>query len=159
MENATKYAADNGVHSVTPHLVCDGANEAIEFYKKAFGAREMIRLAGPDGKLMHGCVSINGSSVMLADEAPDHGLLSPRSLNGTPVSIHLTVEDTDASFKQAVDAGAKALMEPGDMFWGARYCVIEDPFGHHWSISTPQRDMSEAELREAASKAMAGEAQ
>jgi uncharacterized glyoxalase superfamily protein PhnB len=135
---------------VTPHLVCAGAAEAIDFYVKAFGATEMIRLPGPDGKLMHACVSINGSSVMLVDEFPEMGGASPKRLGGTPVTIHLIVDDVDATAERAIAAGAKVVMPVADMFWGDRYGVIEDPFGHHWSIATPKREVSEAELRAAA---------
>jgi len=138
------------VHRLTPHLVCAGAAEAIEFYKRAFGAIEMIRLPAPDGKLMHACVSINGSSVMLVDESPAMGNLSPLSLKGTPVTIHLIVDDADAVATRAVAAGAKLLMPVADMFWGDRYGVLEDPFGHRWAVATPKRKMSEAEIRDAA---------
>jgi PhnB protein len=138
------------VHRLTPHLVCAGAAEAIEFYKRAFGAIEMIRLPAPDGKLMHACVSINGSSVMLVDENPAMGNMSPLSLHGTPVTIHLIVDDADAVAERAVDAGAKLLMPVADMFWGDRYGVLEDPFGHRWAVATPKRKMSEAEILDAA---------
>jgi len=138
------------VHSVTPHLVCRGASEAIDFYKEAFGAKEMLRIPGPDDKLLHACLSINGSSVMLNDEHPQMCNTSPAALGGTPVTIHLVVEDVDATAERAVSAGAKVLLPVADMFWGDRYGVLEDPFGHRWSISTPKRRLSEAELREAA---------
>jgi len=148
----------NGVHSVSPHLVCAGAAEAIKFYQQAFGATEMVRLPGPDGKLMHACVCINGSSVMLVDENRDYGMLSPKSLGGTPVTIHLKVKDADQTAAQAVAAGAKLIMPVADMFWGDRYGIVEDPFGHRWSIATPQRQLSEAELKEAARKAFSEKA-
>ncbi|MCI0429225.1 MAG: VOC family protein [Rhodospirillales bacterium] len=152
---AAERAAARGVHVVTPHLVCAGAADAIEFYKKAFGASEMIRLPGPDGKLMHACLSINGSSVMLVDESPEYGMLSPKALNGTPVTLHLIVEDVDAFVERAVTAGAAIVMPVADMFWGDRYGVVEDPFGHRWSVATPKRQMTEEELRKAAASAMA----
>lgn len=148
----------NGVPSLAPHLVCAGAADAIKFYQQAFGAKEMIRLPGPDGKLMHACVSINGSAVMLVDENRDYGMLSPKSLGGTPVTIHLGVEDADKTAAQAVAAGARVVMAVADMFWGDRYGIVEDPFGHRWSIATPQRRLSEAELKEAARKAFCSEA-
>ena len=151
--SSASSGAPAAVHSVTPHLVCAGAADAIEFYKKAFNATELMRLAGPDGKLMHGCVTINGSSVMLVDEYPGMGALAPTSLKGTPVTIHLTVPDVDASVQQAVDAGAKVIMPVADMFWGDRYGVIEDPFGHHWSIATPKRTVSMQELEAVAKDA------
>lgn len=153
--HAAKHAAAQGVHAVTPHLVCAGAAAAIEFYKKAFGATEMIRLPGPDGRLMHACIRINGSSVMLADEYPEMGSLSPTSLKGTPVTIHLIVDDVDRVAEQALAAGAKIVMPVADMFWGDRYGVLEDPFGHRWSVATPKHAMTEDELREAARAAMA----
>ena len=142
-----------GMHVLSPHLVCAGAAEAIAFYEAAFGAVELIRLPGPDGKLMHACVSINNSSVMLVDENVDYGLLSPKSLKGTPVTMHLFVPDVDAWFARAVAAGATVRMPVDDMFWGYRYGILEDPFGHLWSIATPQRTMTGAELAEAMSKA------
>jgi len=142
------------MHPLAPHIVCDGAVEAIAFYKEAFGAEEMLRLAGKDGRLMHGCVSINGSPVMLVDESREHGMLSPRSLKGTPVTIHLNVAEVDAVVARAVAAGATIIMPVADMFWGDRYGIIEDPFGHRWSIATHLRDMTEDELKEAARQAM-----
>jgi uncharacterized glyoxalase superfamily protein PhnB len=155
VNKAAAQALEHGVHSVTPHLVCAGAADAIEFYKKAFDATEMIRLPGPDGKIMHACVSINGSSVMLVDEMPGMGSSSPKTLKGTPVSIHLIVDDVDAVVERAVKAGASVVVPVADQFWGDRFGVIEDPFGHHWSVATPKRQMSEAEIREAARRAMA----
>jgi uncharacterized glyoxalase superfamily protein PhnB len=150
INRAAEQAAAHGVHAVTPHLVCNGAADAIEFYKKAFGATEMMRLPGPDGKLMHGCVSINGSSVMLVDEYPEMGSVSPKTLKGTPVTIHLIVDDVDAFVERAVAAGAKIVMPVEDQFWGDRYGVIEDPFGHQWSVATPKREMTPEQIREAA---------
>ena len=143
------------MHVLSPHLVVAGAAEAIDFYKKAFGAVEKVRLAGKDGKLMHACVEICGSSVMLVDEMPQWGALSPKALKGTPVTIHLYVDDVDAFVDRAVKAGATVKMPVADMFWGDRYGVIEDPFGHNWSIATLQRELSEPELRAAMEKAMA----
>ncbi len=143
-----------GTQFVSPHLVCAGAMDAMEFYKKAFDAIELVRLPGPDGKLMHGCISVNGSSVMLAEENREQGTASPKTLNGTPVTIHMLVKDADAVFDQAVRAGATGVMPMSDAFWGARYGVVEDPFGHRWAISTPQRPpMSMDELKAAAQNA------
>ena len=116
-------------------------------------------IAGPDGRLMHASVSINGSSVMLVDEMRGCGVLSPKSLGGTPVTVHLIVDDADAVVARAADAGATVVMPVADMFWGDRYGVIEDPFGHRWSVATPQRTLTEAELREAADAAIAAMAQ
>jgi uncharacterized glyoxalase superfamily protein PhnB len=146
----------DGAHTVTPHLVCAGAADAIEFYKKAFHATELMRLPGPDGKIMHGCIRIGDSNVMLVDESPQWGCLGPKSLNGSPVTIHLSVEDADAFFGHAVEAGAKIKMPVQDMFWGDRYGVLEDPFGHSWSVATHVRDVSPEELQQAAQKACAG---
>jgi PhnB protein len=137
------------MHAVTPHLVCAGAADAIEFYKKAFGAVEEVRLPGPGNRLMHALIRINGSAVMLVDEMPEWGALGPKSLKGSPVTIHLYVEDVDAFFKRAVDAGAKATMPVADMFWGDRYGKLEDPFGHHWSVATHVRDVSMDEAMKA----------
>jgi uncharacterized glyoxalase superfamily protein PhnB len=140
--------------SVTPHLVCAGAADAIEFYKQAFNAVEEIRIPAPDGKLIHACVRIAGSPVMLVDEHPEMGAVSPRGLKGSPVTIHVYVEDADAVFAQATRAGARVIMPLADMFWGDRYGQLEDPFGHHWSIATHQRDMGNDELQAAAKQAM-----
>jgi PhnB protein len=142
--------------NLAPHLVCAGAADAIEFYKKAFGAEEMIVLAGEDKKIMHAALSINGAMVMLVDENRNYGLLSPKALNGTPVVIHLNVPDVDRFFERAVAAGAKVTIPVEDMFWGDRYGQVEDPFGHRWSIATHLRDMDVDELKSAARKAMGG---
>lgn len=143
-----------GMQPLSPHLVCNGAAKAIAFYKKAFGATEMMRLPGKDGRLMHASVQINGASVMLVDEFPGMCNQSPTTLKGTPVTIHLIVDDVDAVAKRAVKAGAKVVMPVTDMFWGDRYGVIEDPFGHRWSIATHLRDMTVKEIK-AAMKSMA----
>jgi PhnB protein len=141
-----------GFRTVTPHLVCEGAADAIKFYKKAFGAEEVMRLPGPDGKIMHACVQIGDSAVMLVDEMPKWNVLGPKSLKGSPVTIHLFVEDVDAFVRRAVKAGAKVTMEVADMFWGDRYGQLEDPFGHRWSVATHVRDLTPAEIKEAMQK-------
>jgi PhnB protein len=138
-----------GVSPLSPHLVVAGAADAIKFYQRAFGARELIKLEGPDGQLMHACISINGSSVMLVDENPQWKSLGPKSLGGTPVTIHLMVDDVDKTTDQAVAAGAKVIMPVADMFWGDRYGIVTDPFGHAWSIATHQKDMSVGEIQKA----------
>ena len=143
-----------GMHSLSPHLICAGAADAVAFYQKAFDGEELVRLPGPDGKLMHACVRINGSSVMLVDENPDFGMLGPKRLHGTPVIIHLFVADVDQVIAQATAAGATVVMPATDMFWGDRYGIVEDPFGHRWSIATPQRSLTVAEIQEAARAAM-----
>jgi uncharacterized protein (TIGR02246 family) len=152
--SAADKAAAHGVHRLSPHLVCSDASGAIDFYKRAFGATELMRLAGPDGKLMHACLSINGSSVMLVDEYPSMGNSAPSTLKGTPVTMHLIVDDADAFAARAIAAGAKVVMPIADMFWGDRYGVIEDPFGHRWAVATPQRPVFGRELEEAASAAI-----
>ena len=145
-----------GMHSVTPHLVCAGAADAIAFYKKAFNAQELAQLAGPDGKLMHGMIKIGDSALMLVDEYPQWDSLGPKARNGTSVTLHLYVEDADAQFKQAIDAGCSVRMPLTDMFWGDRYGVLQDPFGHLWSIATHVRDVSPEEIRAAAEKGCPG---
>ena len=138
-----------GMHSVTPHLICAGAANAIEFYKQAFGAVEQARLPGPDGRLMHASVKIGDSQVMLVDEMPEWGALGPKSLKGSPVTIHLYVDDVDAVVARAVKAGAKVTMPVADQFWGDRYGKLEDPFGHHWSVATHVRDVSMEDAQKA----------
>jgi len=142
-----------GMHTVTPHLVCAGAADAIEFYKKAFNAVELGRMPGPQGKLLHGAIRIGDSTVMLADEFPDWGGFGPKSLKGSPVTIHLYVEDVDSFVAHAATAGAKITMPLQDMFWGDRYCKLEDPFGHQWSVATHVRDVSPDEMQQAMQKA------
>jgi uncharacterized glyoxalase superfamily protein PhnB len=150
-------AIPDGMRSVTPHLVCAGAADAIEFYKKAFNATEMMRMPGPDGKLMHGCVKIGDSMIFLVDEMPEWGSLGPKALKGTPVTIHLQVEDVDAFVKRATEAGAKVTMDVQDMFWGDRYGQLEDPFGHRWSVATHVRDVSPEEMQQAMRNMTCGE--
>jgi uncharacterized glyoxalase superfamily protein PhnB len=144
------------VSSVTPYLICAGASDAIEFYKRAFGAEEMVRLPTPDGKIMHACLRINGGTVMLSDEYPDHGMVGPAALKSSPVTIHLMVPDVDAAFARAVEAGATVTMELADQFWGDRYGSLRDPFGHSWSLATHVRDMTPEEIRKAMAEAMPG---
>lgn len=144
-----------GMHTVTPHIVCDGAADAIEFYKKAFGATEMARIPAPGGKLMHAMVKIGDSNVMLVDESPEWKSFGPKALKGTPVTLHLYVEDCDAVYKRAVEAGANGFMPPADMFWGDRYGMVEDPFGHRWSIATHKREMTPEQMDKEMKEAMA----
>ena len=141
-----------GMHTVTPHLVCAGAGAAIDFYKKAFGATETSRMPGPGGKLMHASIRIGDSAVMLVDEMPEWGSLGPKALKGSPVVIHLYVDDVDAFTARAVAAGAKVTMPVADMFWGDRYGQLEDPFGHRWSVATHVRDVSPADMQLAMQK-------
>ena len=136
-----------------PHIICADAARAIEFYTRAFGAVEQMRLAGQDGKLMHAAVRIGESMLMLVDENPAWGALGPLALKGTPVTLHLQVSDADAVVAQAVAAGAKLSMPVQEMFWGDRYGQVEDPFGHRWSVATQVRQLSMEQIREAAAKA------
>ncbi|HWU97517.1 MAG TPA: VOC family protein [Oxalicibacterium sp.] len=144
----------DGMHSVTPHLVCADAAAAIAFYVKAFNAVEAARLPGPDGKIWHAMVRIGDSPVMLVDEFPDYGSLGPKARKGTSVTLHLYVKDADAAFKQAIEAGATVKMPLENTFWGDRYGIVEDPFGHAWSIATHVKDMTPEEITTAAKSAM-----
>lgn len=143
-------AIPGGMHSLTPHLVCRDAAAAIDFYGRAFGAVERFRLPAPDGKLIHACVQIGDSLLFLVDEMPAMGALGPQALKGSPVTIHLQVEDADAVFARAMRAGATVTMPLADMFWGDRYGQVRDPFGHSWSIATHVRDLSPEQIRAAA---------
>ena len=143
-----------GFHSVTPNLVVKGAGKAIEFYKKVFGAQELSRMPGPDGTtIMHAEIKIGDSIVMLNDEFPQMGARGPQSLGGSPVTIHLYVDDVDAVFAKATAAGATTTMPVADMFWGDRYGQLTDPFGHHWSIGTHMKDLTSQEMQQAAAAA------
>jgi PhnB protein len=139
--------------TLIPHIICADAAQAIQFYQRAFGAEEQMRLPGRDGKLMHAAVSIDGAMLMLVDENPAWGALGPLALKGTPVTLHLQVADADAVVAQAVAAGAKLVMPVQEMFWGDRYGQVEDPFGHRWSVATQVRKLSLEQIREAAAKA------
>jgi PhnB protein len=132
---------------VTPYLSVNDAAAAIEFYKKGFGATELMRLPGPDGKLGHAEIKIGDALVMLADEFPAYGNLSPKTLGGSAVRLHMYVEDVDAFFEQAVAAGAKVLIPIADQFYGDRSGRLEDPFGHVWLISTHKEDVSPEEMQ------------
>lgn len=145
----TSKPIPEGFNTLTPHLVVNGASRAIEFYKKAFGAEEIRRMPGPDGKsLIHAELKIGNSRLLLVDEFPEMNARGPHSIGGTPVTIHLFVNDADAVFNQAVSAGAEMRMPLGDMFWGDRYGVLADPFGHLWSIATHKEDLTPEEIRE-----------
>ncbi len=154
---AAQPVAD-GMHTVTPHLVCAGAAEAIAFYVRAFGAEELMRLDDANGKIAHAAVRIGDSVVMLMDEAPYMNARGPKALQGTPVTIHLAVDDVDSAYARAVAAGATALMEPADMFWGDRYGMVQDPFGHQWSMATHLRDVPIDEMRKAMQQMHPGQA-
>ena len=138
-----------GHDNLIPHLVCDPCSEAIDFYKKAFGAEEFHRLAAPDGRrIMHAAIVIGKSMVFLADDFPEFCGVSqsPLALKGTPVTIHKYVDNCDAAIKRAQDAGATVLMPAADTFWGDRYGVVTDPYGHKWSFATHLKDHTPATL-------------
>ena len=137
----------DGYHTVTPYLILSGAGEAIEFYKKALGATEMLRMEGPGGSIHHAEIKIGDSSIMLADEHPEIQALSPKTIGGSPVSIHLYVEDVDAAVERAVTAGAKLIRPVADQFYGDRVGGIEDPFGYRWFIATHKEDLTMDEIR------------
>ena len=144
-------AVPEGCHTVTPYLTVRGADRAIEFYKKAFGAKELMRMPGLGGKsIMHAEIKIGDSRIFLSDEFPEMGSRSPQSLGGTANSLHLYVEDVDAAFKKAIAAGAKVQMPVADMFWGDRYGKLIDPFGHEWGLATHKEDLTPREIRKRA---------
>ena len=149
-------AIPEGYHAVTPYLIVNDGARAIEFYKKAFGATELFRMAGPDGKIGHAEIKIGDSPIMLADEVPAMGHRSPQSLGGSPVSILLYVEDVDAVFNQAVAAGAKVARPVADQFYGDRTGGVTDPFGHAWYIATHKEDVSLEEMQKRAKAAHGG---
>ena len=139
-----------GYQTVTPYLCVKGAARAIEFYKKAFGAKEVMRMPGPHGTLGHAEIQINDCRIMLADEFPEMNFRSPQSLGGTPVNILIYVGDVDAFTKRAESAGAKVLRQPADQFYGDRMATLEDPYGHSWSFATHIEDVSPEEMRKRA---------
>lgn len=145
----------DGYHSVTPYLILSGGVDAIEFYKNAFGAREILRMMRPDGRVGHAEIKIGDSTIMLADEHPEIGARGPRTIGGSPVTIHLYVEDVDTVFHRAVAAGAKVLRPLQNQFYGDRSGGVEDPFGHAWYIATHVEDVSPDELKKRAAAASA----
>lgn len=148
-----------GYHSVTPYLVVNNATAAIDFYKQAFGAKEVVRMQGPPGKISHAELRIGDSMIMLSDEMPGSTTRSPQSLSGTTAGIFLYVNDVDAAFKQATSAGAKVEMPLADMFWGDRYGRLMDPFGHSWSMATHKEDVAPEEMQKRMKEATAKMAQ
>ncbi|MFL5338539.1 MAG: VOC family protein [Gemmataceae bacterium] len=143
----------DGFHTLTPHIICDGAARAIDWYKKAFGAVELSRSPMPGSdKLIHSLVRFGDSLMMIVDEFPQMNAVGPATLKNSPVTLHMYVENADAVVKRATEAGAKVTMPLTDMFWGDRYAKLEDPFGHHWSIATKIANPTPAEM-EAAMKA------
>jgi len=144
----------DGYHTAAPYLTVLDAAAALDFYKRAFGAKELFRLPGGGGKLLHSEMMIGDSHVMVADESGLALTRSPKSLSGTTVSVFLYVEDVDRLFEQAVRAGAKENMAPQDMFWGDRFAKVTDPFGHHWMLASHIEDVSPEEMSKRAKKAM-----
>jgi PhnB protein len=143
-----------GYHTITPYLIVTGAAGAIEFYKHAFGAKEVMRIPHPDGRIGHAELQLGDSRIMLADEFPEIGARSPMSLGGTPVSILLYVEDVDAVTTRALAAGAKLLRPLKDQFYGDRTGTLSDPFGHQWTIATHKEDVSPDEMKKRAAAAV-----
>ncbi|HEX8027609.1 MAG TPA: VOC family protein [Vicinamibacterales bacterium] len=139
-------AIPDGYYSLTPYLVVQGAAEAIEFYKQAFGAEELMRMPGPEGRIMHAEIRIGNSVLMLSDENAERGFLSPTSRGGASSSIMFYTDDVDATYNRAVAAGAKSGQPPIDMFWGDRMGNLYDPFGHSWAIATHKEDVSPEEM-------------
>jgi PhnB protein len=135
-----------GYHTITPNLVLQDSAKALDFYKKAFGAEERMRMPGPDGRIMHAEIQIGDSIVMLGDEMPEMGARSPKAFGGTPVRFYVYVENVDAAWKRAVDAGAKTVMPLQDMFWGDRTGCLEDPFGHVWNLAQHVSDPTPDEI-------------
>lgn len=150
----------DGFHTLSAHLFVQDAPRALAFYEEAFGAKVTFRAMMPDGvALLHAEMQIGTSRFMVAEENAQWGALSPRTLGGSPVGLHLYVPDTDAVFARATQAGCKALMPPENMFWGDRYAKVEDPFGHLWNIATHQEDVSAEEMQRRAAEAFAKPAQ
>ena len=151
----TVKAVPDGTHTITPHLVVDGAAQALEFYKKAFGAQVAGVHKTPDGKVMHAEFRIGDSKLMLNDEFPGMGSLSPKTLGGSPVVLNLYMDDIDKIFNQAVEAGATVTMPLANQFWGDRYGQLKDPFGHIWALGQHVEDVSPEEMARRANEAFA----
>jgi uncharacterized glyoxalase superfamily protein PhnB len=141
-----------GFHTITPHLIVRGAAEAIEFYKRAFGAEEIVRMPGPAGMVMHSELRLGDSPLMVNDEFEDMGVRGPVTIGGSPVTLHLYVDDMDSLMERAEKAGAKITMPAQDTFWGDRYGRLEDPFGHQWSVATRTENLTADEIRQRAAK-------
>ena len=148
-------AIPKGYHTITPFMTVRDAARAIEFYKQAFGATEKGVMKGPEGKIMHAELVIGDSIIMLADEFPEFGSLSPQSTGGSGTGLHIYIEDVDSAFDRAVKAGATVEMPVADMFWGDRYGKLRDPFGHKWSIGTHKADLSMEEMKKGMDEALA----
>src|SRR5713226_3811654 len=146
-EKARVAPVPEGHRSLAPYLYVRGASRAMDFYARAFGARETYHMPTPDGRIAHAEMQIGDSVLMLADESPERGSKSPETYGGTPAGIFLYVADVDAAFARAVAAGATGQAEPTDMFWGDRFATLRDPFGHDWSIATHVEDVSPEEMQ------------
>ena len=153
---ATHFLPKAYKQQMVPQLAIEGAQAAIDFYKKAFGATELMRMGAPGEKIGHADIQIGDSHLMLADEFPEMGFLSPQTVGGSPVMIHLYVEDADATTARAVAAGARVVKPVEDQFYGDRGGQLDDPFGHKWYISTRKEDLSFDEVRQRAAKMMGG---
>ena len=145
-----------GYHSVTPYLCIKGASEAIEFYKSAVDATELMRIPSPDGSIGHAEIQVGDSRIMIPDESPKMDFRSPATIGGTPVHVYMYVEDVDRIFAQANAAGATAMMPLEDQFWGDRTGTLVDPFGHRWCVSTREEDLTEEEIGARAAKLFGG---
>jgi PhnB protein len=148
-------AVPAGFHTLTPHLTVRNADKALEFYKNALGAEVLGAARMPDGRIMHAALRVGDSMLMLNEEMPEYGGLSPQSLNGTGVTIHVYTDNVDEAFNRAVSAGAQVKMPLMDQFWGDRYGLVQDPFGHKWSLATHVKDLSPEEMQRAQDEAMA----
>jgi PhnB protein len=146
----------DGYHSVTPYLIVSGAAEAIAYYKRAFGATELMQMGRPDGKISHAEIQIGDSRMMLADEVPDMGFFGPKTVGGTPITICLYVADVDATYQAAIQAGGKEMRAVQDQFYGDRSGTLEDPFGHIWNIATHKEDLSQEEIETRMKQMFAG---
>jgi PhnB protein len=140
-------AIPQGYHTVTPSLMVRGAEQALDFYRKAFNAEETLRMPGPDGKIMHAEFRIGNSVMMLGEEMPNMGGKSPQALGGSPVSFFIYLENVDQAWQRALDAGAKQVMPLADMFWGDRAGCVDDPFGHHWWLAQHIADLTPDEIK------------
>lgn len=156
MPTPAKHFKPDNMHTLSPHLICRGAADAIDFYVKAFGAIEKGRFTGPDGSIMNAMLEIEGSSVMLVDENLDYGMKGPLAYGGSPVSMHVYVADVDAAVAKAENAGATITMPASDQFWGDRFAMLRDPFGHSWSFATHKFEMTEEEIKVGAIAAAGG---
>ena len=148
-----------GYHAITPAIIVRDAARAIDFYKKAFGAEELVRMSGPDGTIVHAEIQIGDSRIMLGEENPQWGAISPQSTSAPTGSLHIYVPDVDAAFNRALDAGAVVHQPLADAFWGDRYGKVRDPFGHQWGLATRVKEMTPAEMDAAGREWMAQQAQ